>query len=314
MHRIPFWLGATALASALAISAAGASLSGTAQSVMPSSTRQVISLNYHRLAADPVAQQLEAQLLPPEMQGLNALLAQGGIQPTRDLNRLTFATFGGGKGVELIGIAEGNFEGFQAARFFTKTTAHPTPPQVDGVTVYSAGGLEFFLPDPTAIVFGSAAAVHQAIQTEQGGSQIGNNEQLSDLIAGTESSDVWSVLDAGGARAMVTSMLGASTGPISPGMIASRFDGARYTISFQNTVQVNLELMTTDTLSAAALSTGLNADIALRTRQEKDPAARSLLNQIQVNSAGNDAFLQVSAPESNIASLMRTDLMRSIIP
>src|SRR6185312_17137442 len=52
--------------------AQAAQLSLAAQSVMPQSTRQVISINYHRLAADPVAMQLEARVLPPAMQGFEA--------------------------------------------------------------------------------------------------------------------------------------------------------------------------------------------------------------------------------------------------
>ncbi|HVA62652.1 MAG TPA: hypothetical protein VNF74_02920 [Terriglobales bacterium] len=296
-----------------ALSAAAAQLSGAAQAVMPKSTRQVVSLDYHRLAADPVAQQLEAQVLPPEMRGLGNLLAQGGINVAADLNRLTFATYQADKGIGLLGIAEGNLGGLQLSKFFHKTPKQPTPPQIDGVDVYTAGGLSFFLPDSSTMVFGSHDAVAQAIQTEQGAPKIGQNEALTDLIAGTQSSDVWSVLDAQGSRAMIRTMIGGATGGLDPSLIDKHFDGARYTISFDNQVQLNLELMTTDALSAAAVSTGLNAAIALRQQQEKDPAAKTVLNQIQVDSAGDHAFLQISSPEATLASLMHTDLLQGIL-
>lgn len=296
----------TALASA-------AQLGATAQSVMPESTRQLISIDYHRLNSDPLARQLEAEVLPQQMQGVSALLVKGGVQPGNDLNRLTFATYQASKSVGLIGIAEGNFGDLQLSKFFTKTAKTPTPPQIDGVSVYTYGGLSFFVPDPSTLVFGDPAAVEQAIQTEQGASHLAQNEQLSNLIAGTQTSDVWSVLDTTGSRAMVRSMLAGVSSPISPSLIDQHFNGARYTISFQNEVQVNLELITTDALSAAAISTGLNAAIALRAHQEKDPTAQGLLNQIQVDSAGDHAFLQIAAPESTVASLMHTDVMQSIL-
>lgn len=302
-----------ALCAAFSLGAAAAQLGGAAQSVMPTSTIQVISINYHRLASDPVAQKLEAQLLPSQVQGLDALLTRGGLQPASDLNRLTFATFSGKQGIGLVGIAEGNLSSLQLSKFFQKTAKQPNPPQIDGVDVYDSGGLSFFMADPATLIFGSRAAIAQAINTQQGGQNIGQNEQLSDLIAGTQSSDVWSVINAQGSRTMVSSMMAGATGPIDPSMISQHFNGARYTISFQNQVQVNLELMTTDALSAAAVSTGMNAAIALRSRQEKNPEAKALLNQVQVDSAGNDAFLQVSAPEANLFTLMKTDLFQSIL-
>lgn len=293
--------------------AAAAQLSASSQSVIPQSARQIISLDYHRLSSDAVAQQVESQVLPPEMRGLDALLKQGGVSAASDLNRLTFATFQGQKGVGLIGVAEGNLGGFQLAKFFQKTPKQPTPPQISGVDVYTANGLSFFMPDPSTLVFGSRDALTDAIATEQGGAGIAQNEELSNLIAGTQSSDVWSVLDAQGSRAMIRSMLGVSAGGLDASMIDKHFNGARYTIGFQNDVQLNLELITTDALSAAAVSTGLNAAIAIRQRGEKNAEAKAMLGQIQVDSAGNDAFLQFSSPEGQLLSLLHTDLLQSVL-
>lgn len=296
----------------LALAASAAQLSGAAQAVMPQSTSQVISIDYHRLAADPVALQLEAQLLPPEMQGLSSLLTRGGVNVAQDLNRLTFATYQSNHGIGLVGIAEGNLAGLQLVKFYQKAPQQPNPPQIDGVSVYTSGGLTFFMPDSATLVFGSRDTVTQAIQTEQGAPNISQSEEMTDLIAGTQSTDAWSVLNAQGSRGMIRSLIG-SAGGLDPSLIDKHFNGARYTIAFDNPVQLNLELMTTDALSAAAVSTGLNAAIALRQQQEKDPAAKAILNSVQVDSAGDHAFLQVSSPESDIASLMHTDLMRAIV-
>lgn len=295
------------------LSAFGASLSPAAQAVLPQATRQVISLDYHRLANDPTAQQLEAQLLPPQVRGLEALLQRGGISSSQDLNRLTFATYQGDKGIGLIGIAEGNLGDLKLTRFYTRTAKQPNPPQVDGVNVYSSGDLSFFMLDNATMVFGARKAIEDAIATEQGAARIGANEEMTNLIAGTQSSDVWSVLDAAGARAMVRSLIGGSVAGLDPSLIEKRFNGARYTIAFEQTVQLNMELMTSDALSAAAVSTGLNAAVALRSKQEANPAVKALLQQVQVDSAGDHAFLQVSTAESDLPNLMKSDLMQTII-
>lgn len=295
------------------VDASAATLSSQAQSVLPSSTRQIISVNYHRLADQPISHELESRVLPPGMRGLQAMLAAGGINPATDLNRLTFATYSDGKSVGLLGIAEGNFGSLELSKFFHKTKQNPNPPQIDGVNVYNSNGLDFFVPDQATIVFGARNAITQAIQTQQGAPQLSQNEQMTNLIAGTQSSDVWSVLDAGGAQSMVRGLIGAQANQLAGKLIAQRFQGARYTISFANDVQVNLEMMTTDALSAAALATAMDADIAMRQRQEQNATAKALLQQVQVDSAGNDAFLQLSAPTSSVQALMSSDLMTAII-
>lgn len=297
---------------AAALPLAAAQLGATAQSVLPSDTRQIISINYHRLSEDKTAQQIEAQVLPPEMRNLAALLQQGGVNPESDLNRLTFATYSAKGKIGLMGVAEGNFQNLKLTSFFRPTKKHPHPPQYGGVDLYSSDGTWFFTPDQTTLVFGSRDTVQAAIDTEQGAvSRISTNDQMSNLIAGTETTDVWSVLDADGTKNMVKSLVGG--GKVDPSLFAKRFDGARYTISFDNPVQLNLEMMTSDSLTAAALSAGLRAAVSYRQYQEKDPALKSLLNQVQVDSSGDHAFLQISSPESSLTTLLHSDLFSTVV-
>lgn len=298
---------------AIALPAGAAQLGATAQSVLPSTTRQIISVNYHRLTASPLAIRIEGQVLPDQMRNVQHLLAQGGVNVTQDLNRLTFATFSNGKTIGLIGIAEGNFEAFQTSRFFHPTAKYPNPPQIDGVTYYQAGGLDFFLPDPTTFVFGDFQAVQAAIQTQSGAQpSLDENSQLTDLIAGTESSDVWSVLDAAGAQGMLRSLASGASG-FNPSALASHFQGARYTIDFSSDVKVNLELMTDDPISAGLASTGLRAAVIYKAYRAKDPALKNLLNQVEVDSAGNNAFLQVESPQNQVAQLLHTQLFQTML-
>lgn len=292
---------------------AAAQLSATAQAVMPSDTRQIISIDYHRLAEDSNAARVESQVLPPEMRNLSALLKQGGVDPQQDLNRIAFATYAAKGKIGLMGVAEGNFQNLKLTRFFHPTKKNPHPPQYSGVTIYNAEGTWFFVPDQTTLVFGSRNAVETAIDTEQGvNPRISANEQMADLIAGTQTTDVWSVLDAAGTKNMVKSLIGGGS-KLDPSLFAKRFDGARYTIAFADQVQLNLEMMTSDTLTAAALSAGLRAAVDYRQHQERDPNLKTLLSQVQVDSSGNHAFLQVASPETSIATLLHSDLFNSVV-
>lgn len=291
---------------------AAAQLGATAQAVMPADTRQIISIDYHRLAQDSTAAQVESQVLPPEMRNLAELLKQGGVDAQQDLNRIAFATYAAKGKIGLMGVAEGNFQNLKLDRFFHPTRKNPHPPQYSGVTIYNAEGTWFFAPDQTTLVFGSRNAVETAIDTEQGVQpRISTNDEMSNLIAGTQTTDVWSVLDAAGTKNMVKSLVGG--GKMDPSLFAKRFNGARYTIAFADQVQLNLEMMTSDALTAAALSAGLRAAVDYRQHQERDPHLKALLNQIQVDAAGDHAFLQVASPESSIATLLHSDLFSAVV-
>jgi len=307
-----FALGLMA-ALALAAGASAAELGAMAQSVLPASTRQLVSVDYHRLADNPLAAQIEKQVLPDQMQNIVSLLRQGGVDPSQDLNRLTFATYSNKSGIGLVAVAEGNFEGFKTSAFFHPTERRPAPAQYNGTDYYSADGLTFFLPDSSTLVFGGLQAIHDAIDVIQGVVQpLSNNSSMVNLISGTQTTDIWSVLDAAGARGLVAAMA-SGTGKFDANALANHFDGARYTIEFDQNVKVNLELMTDDPMSAGLASTGLRAAVLYKQYQAKDPALKNLLSQIQVDSAGNDAFLQVESPQATVANLLNTDLFKSIM-
>jgi hypothetical protein len=299
--------------SASVATASAANLGATASSVIPASARQIISVDNHKLSSDPTARQVEAQVLPAEMRSITSVLAAGGMNPAQDVDRLTFATVNAGKSVGLLGIAEGNFQNFNTAKFFHKTAKNPTPPQYNGTPVYTSQGLMFFMPDNTTMVFGNRSVVHTAIDVQQGAvTRLDANNEMTDLIAGTETTDVWSVLDAGGTRNMINSMA-AGTGKIDASTLASHFDGSRYTISFDQDVKVNVELMTNDPTSAAMLSTGLRAAILYRQYQEQSPMVKQLLGNVEVDSAGDHTFLQVVARENQIQQLLHSDLFSQLI-
>ncbi|MHB8736255.1 MAG: hypothetical protein ACYC6M_13220 [Terriglobales bacterium] len=289
-----------------------AQLGSTAQAVLPATARQVISLDYHHLSQDPTAMRLATQVLPPEMKRMTSIFSAGGVNAAQDVDRITFATFDIPHGVELAGVAEGNLQHFNLNPFFKKTAKHPTPPEFHGTVMYHTQDLYFFRPDPNSLVFGDRAAVERLIDVQQGVvPRLDTNSNMLDLIAGTESTAIWSVLDAPGTRNMVQSLAG-DTGKLSADTVAKHLRGSRYTVNVDGGVQLNLEMLADDSLSAAALSTGLRAAVLYRQYQEKNPVLKNLLSAIQVDAAGDHAFLQVSSDENVVSQLLTTDLFTSI--
>jgi len=289
-----------------------AQLGSAAQSVLPATSRQVISLDYRHLAQDATAMRLATQVLPPEMKRMTAIFSAGGLNAAQDVDRITFATFDYPHGVELAGVAEGNLQNFKLEPFFKKTAKHPTPPEFHGTAMYHTADLYFFRPDPNSLAFGDRAAVEHLIDVQQGAlPRLDSNSNMQDLIAGTQSTAIWSVLDAAGTRSMVQSLAG-DTAKLGGDNVAKRLRGSRYTVNVDGGVQLNLEMLADDAVSAAALSTGLRAAVLYRQYEEKNPVLKSLLNNIQVDAAGDHAFLQVNSDETVVSQLLTTDLFTSI--
>ncbi len=304
-----FSLGLLALT---AVSAEAAELGAMAQAVLPATTRQIISIDYQRLGTNPLAKSFEDKALPPQMRDVGALLKHGGLDPQHTLNHLTFATFGDKGRVGFVGIAEGSFQNLKKTNFFRPTKLHPHPPQYNGVDLYESQGLTFIIPDQSTLVFGDRSSVKKAIDAEQGSMpRLDGNEQMTDLIAGTQSSDVWSVLDAAGTRNMVGSLVKGAT-QVNLSTFENELRGSRYTVQFNNDIQLNLEVLTHSTMAAAALSTGMRAAVAYEQYQEKSPQLKALLNNVEVDSSGTHAFLQVSSPETTVAQLASSDLMKNL--
>jgi len=88
----------------------GAALGTAAGSVIPSQVQQIITVDYRQLAASPTALALKAKVLPDNLKDLETALRGVGVDPDKDVDSLSFASFRTeDKGVRIIGIAQGQF-------------------------------------------------------------------------------------------------------------------------------------------------------------------------------------------------------------
>src|SRR5580704_5657136 len=96
----------------LALSAAAWSmpLGSSARTVIPADIQQLISVDYRALKNSDTAMALKQQVLPPSLKEFEGALRGVGIDPDKDVDQLTFASYRSGKnGVRVVGIAQGNF-------------------------------------------------------------------------------------------------------------------------------------------------------------------------------------------------------------
>src|SRR5271165_916904 len=85
-------------------------LNSSARAVIPADLQQLISVDYQALKDSPTAMQLKQQVLPDNLKQFEAALKGIGIDPDKDVDTLTFASFRLGKqGVKGIGVSSGPF-------------------------------------------------------------------------------------------------------------------------------------------------------------------------------------------------------------
>src|SRR5271165_1529664 len=99
------------MASLLLVSMAYAMpLNSSARACVPADLLQLISVDYRALKDSPTAMALKQQLMPDNIKQFEAALKNIGLDPDKDVDTLTFASFRSGKqGVKTAGVASGPF-------------------------------------------------------------------------------------------------------------------------------------------------------------------------------------------------------------
>ena len=189
--------------------ASAAPMGGAARSVIPGDIQQLITVDYRSLKNNSTALALKAQVLPPSLKEFEGSLRGVGINPDKDVDLLTFASYRKEKeGLKVVGIAQGSFS--QKA-FLKKMKLNKTKPTKyrDSDIYPMSGGMQMSFLDENSLLFGDGAALRGALDARDGYSTtLDSNSQVSDMMGSVESGTVWSILDQQGTQNMLLSALG----------------------------------------------------------------------------------------------------------
>src|SRR5215813_4814294 len=136
-----------------------ASLGTAARTVIPSEVQQIINVDYRRMKNSDTAMQMKSKLLPPNMKQFEDALKGIGVDPDRDLEQITLASFRTkDKGLGIIGVAQGQFpRKVLASRLAKQKIAFK---KVNGSNVYPmSGGMQMVFLDDWTMLFGEATSV-----------------------------------------------------------------------------------------------------------------------------------------------------------
>lgn len=294
------------------IPAAAAALGTNTRSAIPSEVQQIIVVDYRAFNDSASARALKERMISPRLRQFEAALRQAGIVPEREVEQLTFASFRSkGQGLQTVGIAQGSFTREAMVRRLRMKGIRPRKDRL-GVLYPMEGGMVMTFLDDSSLLFGEPAAVKLALEARQGEIQSLNaNAQISDLMSGVEEGAIWSVLDAEGTRNMVRSALGQSSQLADSESLRKRLVGSRYTVDFSRGCDFNLDVLTSDSFTAATLSSLFQAGMMVK-KLNATGAEKMALENLTVESDSNKLKLHFNSDEQRFQALLKSDLFAAV--
>jgi hypothetical protein len=297
---------------ALTSAAFAAPLGSSVRPVIPAEVQQIICVDYRALKNSDTAQQLKEQVLPDNLKQFETALKGAGINADRDVDQLTFVSYRNAKhAVEVVGVAQGVFP--------TKTVLGKLrvrkirPVKYRDANIYPmASGMEMVFLDESTLLFGEGAALRGSLDARDGYvTTLDSNPEIANLISDVESGAVWSILDQKGTQNMLLSALGDASRLADYETVKKRILGSRYTMNFQNGVNFDLDVITSDAVTAATLSSLVKAGVLYR-KMTASPVEKLALEDVSVNSDSSKLQMHFKADDKQFQSLIHTSLFAAV--
>lgn len=295
-----------------ATTALAAPLASSVRPAIPAEVQQVISVDYRALKNSDTAQQLKAQVLPDNVKQFETALKGIGIDPERDVDTLTFISYRHPKqGLKVVGAAQGVFANKTVLKKLRLKKIRATKYR-DAQIYPMADGMEMTFLDDTTLLFGDGGAVRGALDARDGYvTTLDSNPDISNLISDVEGGTVWSILDQKGTQNMLMSALGDASKLADYETLKKRILGSRYTMNFQNGVNFDLDVITSDSVTAATLSSLVKAGMLYK-KMSASPVEKAALEGVSVDSDSSKLQMHFKADDKQFQSLMRTNLFAAV--
>lgn len=296
----------------LCVPAFAAPLSSNARTVIPSAIQQIISVDYRALRGSQTALALKNRVLPENLKQFENALRVYGIDPNRDVEQITFVTYRNSKNVlSAIGIAQGPLK---QKEFLQKMKLKGVKPEKYLLSfLYPMGsGLQLVFLDPSTIVFGENAALKGAIDVrDKGAESLASNNSINDLIIDSDTAPIWSVLDQLGTQTMMRSALGQASSLADYDVVKKRLIASDYVMNFENGVTFDLNVKTSDNMTAASLASLLKAGVMYR-KINATPVEKLALESMTVDNQHDLLQMHFKTDDQRFQALLKSELFASV--
>jgi hypothetical protein len=287
-------------------------LNSSARSCVPADVLQIISVDYRALKDSPTAMALKQQLLPENIKQFEAALKSIGLDPEKDVDTLTFASFHAGKqGVKTVGVAAGPFD--RKAILKKMKLQKFTPKKYGTAELYPMdGGFVMSFLDDSTLLFGDGTSIRVALDTSNGQVLgLDTNGDMADMMSSVDSAPVWSILDQQGTQNAMHSAMGDASQIADYDTVKKRLLGSRYTLNFTSGVAFDMTVVTSDTTTASTVSSLLKGYMLYK-KLSATPAEKIAVENTAVDSDGANVQLHFKANDQQFQSLMHSDLFAAV--
>ena len=287
-------------------------IGSSARGAIPSEIQQLICVDYRALKSSNTAMALKDQVLPQNLKDFETALKGVGINPEKDVEQLTFASYRKGKdGVRVVGFAQGEFSPATVLKKMKLNKVKPV--KYHDADIYPMpDGMQMTFLDDNTLLFGDSGAVKGALDARDGYTlTLDSNSQVTDMMSSVDSGTVWSVLDQQGTQNMLGSALGSASGLADYDTIKKRVLGSRYTMNFQNGVNFDLDVVTSDSVTATTLSSLLKAGVLYK-KMTATPIEKVALESLTVDSDSSNLQMHFKTDDKKFQALMHSPLFAAV--
>ncbi len=287
-------------------------LGSSSRVVIPSDIQQIISVDYRALHNSPTAEALKDQVLPESLKQFETALKGVGIDSERDVDQLTFAAYRLGKqGVKVVGMAQGSFSSKTVLKRMKLKKIVPAKYRTSAIYAMGNGMMMTFL-DENTLLFGDDSAVKGSLDARDGMiPTLDSNSQMADMMAALDGSPVWSLLDQQGTQNMMRSALGDAAKVADYETVKKRLIGSRYTMDFSSGVNFNLDVITSDSMTAATMSSLVKAGMLYK-KMNASPVEKVAIDALTVDSDSSKLQLHFKTDDKQFQALMKSDLFAAV--
>jgi len=287
-------------------------INSSARTCVPGDLLQLISVDYRALKDSPTAMALKQQLMPDNIKQFETALKGIGLDPDKDVDTLTFASFRTGKqGIKTIGVAAGPFN-MKAVLKKMKLQKY-VPKKYGTAEIYPMdGGFVMSFLDDSTLLFGDSTSIRVALNTRDGQVLgLDTNGNMADMMADVDSAPVWSILDQQGTQNALHSAMGDASKIADYETIKKRLVGSRYAMNFNSGVNFDMTVITSDSTTAATVSSLLKGYMLYK-KISATPAEKVAVENTSVDSDGSNVSVHFKANDQQFQSLMHSELFAAV--
>jgi hypothetical protein len=173
-------------------------------------------------------------------------------------------------------------------------------------------GLVMTFLDDNTLAFGTDASLRSALDTKDGKRpSLDSNSVMTDQMSAVDGAPVWSILDQKGTQAMMYSAMGDASKVGDYDTLKKRILASRYTMNFQSGVNLDLSVLTADSMTAATLST-LVKGVMLYKKLNATPVEKTAIDATTVDSDSSNLQLHFKSDDQKFQSLMHSPLFAAV--